>query len=701
MKPLKIIPLLIALAAMLMSTSVLAAGKHALLIAIQDYSKTPFNSLSGPINDLKLTEGVLRKRFGFQDDDFIIIKDAQATHTGIEKAFKALIERVQPDDFVYIYYSGHGSQTADLNSDEPSDKDQTWVSYGARTGRDGIDDYDVLDDEINAWLAKLYDKTKQVVFVSDSCHSATVSRAVERGEVLIRAVKDDKRPHILGKLTYTRLTTPHGIRVGAARDHESAIEKPREDDQYYGLFTWHWVHNLQQAQTVDTWDDVFKRTYAQLTTYRGIAQQPDMQQPQIEGERHRLVLESSFTPLPTTIPVYIPYKGRVKISVGSLAGVTKGSIYRLYKPQHPNLQKLPSLTIDRVTPFVSYGEHEPVGGHSFKTGDLVIEESHVYSLSPIKVYLEADFPNGKDKALLQAIQSAFQPKPDGTLSFPAYMLTDEPSHADLRLYLLRPLLEDGQLVREKPEDALPKSFPGQPPELWVLTPEQLLLYKNLRIRFDEPTKGVKLLQDNLNKLARIRELKALQSPRGSTLPVTVQTFILSPDNSCQKGDNCVWTPESDGSWRWHRKNGPYSLPEMNGRKLNKGDFLTFTLDNKSEQDYYCYLINITPSGAIYSIFPGVWEGMESAHLNAGQKRELVEEVVLPMIEVGEDTIKVITTSKSPIDVSLLVQSPFVHGGLKGNLNPLEQLLVNVVYGQRGSVSTEDKWATEQVTVEVE
>ncbi|OAD20836.1 secreted protein, partial [Candidatus Thiomargarita nelsonii] len=56
MKPLKIIPLLIALAAMLMSTSVLAAGKHALLIAIQDYSKTPFNSLSGPINDLKLTE---------------------------------------------------------------------------------------------------------------------------------------------------------------------------------------------------------------------------------------------------------------------------------------------------------------------------------------------------------------------------------------------------------------------------------------------------------------------------------------------------------------------------------------------------------------------------------------------------------------------------------------------------------------------
>jgi hypothetical protein len=674
---LKILCLLIS---MFIPQPAFTAGKHALLIAIQDYSKTPFNSLKGPVNDVKLTEGVLRERFGFSDNDFIIIKDAQATHTGIEKAFKALIERVQTDDFVYIYYSGHSSQTADLNGDNPSGKDQTWVSYGARTGRDGIDNYDVLDDEINAWLAKLYAKTDHVVFVSESCHSATVSRAV----------------------------TSHGIRVKAARDHEFVIEQLREDNQYYGLFTWHWVRNLQQVQAGDTWNDVFKRTYAQVTASRGITQQP-----QIEGERHRLVLESGFSPLPPRIPVYRIHEEKVKILIGSIAGVTKGSVYRLYKPQHPNPQNLPRLTITWVTPFVSYGE--PDSEDAFQTGDLVIEESHVYSLSPIKVYLEADFPDGKDKALLQAIQSAFQPKHDGTRSFPAYRLTDEPSHADLRLYLLRPKWENGQLIREKLDDALPKSFLDQAPELWILTPKQFLLYKNLRISFDEPTKGVKLLQDNLNKLARIRELKALQSPRGSTLPVTVQTFILTPDQSCQKGGNCVRFPEPYSSWGWYRKNGPYSLQEMNGRKLNKGDLLTFTLHNKSEQDYYCYLINLTPSGAIYSIFPDVWEGMESARLNAGQKRELVEEVVLPMREAGKDTIKVITTSTSPIDVSLIVQSPFVHGGVKGNvslleqspfertdLNFLEQYSVNAVYGWRGDgLIRNDEWATEQVTVEVE
>ena len=106
MKPLKIIHLLIVF--MFIPTSTLAVGKHALLIGIQDYANTPFQSLRGPVNDISLTQGVLRERFGFQDKDFIILLDAKATHTGIETAFATLIKRLKADDFVYIYYSGHG-----------------------------------------------------------------------------------------------------------------------------------------------------------------------------------------------------------------------------------------------------------------------------------------------------------------------------------------------------------------------------------------------------------------------------------------------------------------------------------------------------------------------------------------------------------------------------------------------------------------
>ncbi|TGO02831.1 hypothetical protein PN36_18190 [Candidatus Thiomargarita nelsonii] len=273
---------------LLIPTSTLAAGKHALLIAIQDYSKTTFNSLKGPANDLKLTQGVLRERFGFVEHDFIILKDEKATHTGIEKAFNALKERVKPNDFVYIFYSGHGSQTKDLNGDEPSGYDQTWVSYGARTRSDNKDkdNYDVLDDEIDKWLSNLYQKTKNVIFISDSCHSATVTRGAAATS---RAIKEDKRPHLLGKRLYQPLKTHYGIHVGAARDNESAIEQAQKDGQYYSLFTWYWTQNLQQAQIDETWNDVFKRTYAQVTRERGMAQHP-----QIKGEHRREVLGPGF-----------------------------------------------------------------------------------------------------------------------------------------------------------------------------------------------------------------------------------------------------------------------------------------------------------------------------------------------------------------------------------------------------------------------
>ncbi|MEN8220215.1 MAG: caspase family protein, partial [Pseudomonadota bacterium] len=124
------------------------SSKHALLIGIENYNHPKITNLEGAINDVKLMQGVLRTRFDFQDDDFITLLNEQATHTCIENAFKTLIKRVRSNDFVYIHYAGHGSQTPDLNGDERSGQDQTWVSFGTRQpGRKNEkDNYEVLDD---------------------------------------------------------------------------------------------------------------------------------------------------------------------------------------------------------------------------------------------------------------------------------------------------------------------------------------------------------------------------------------------------------------------------------------------------------------------------------------------------------------------------------------------------------------------------
>ena len=683
MNHLKIKLLLIAIILPFIPTTVIAAGKHALLIGIQDYGDTPFNSLKGPVNDIKLTEDVLRKRFGFSNENFITLLDDKATHTGIEEAFEALIKRVNPDDFVYIHYSGHGSQTADLNGDEK--KDQTWVSYGARTSDEAHkDNYDVLDDEINAWLAHLYDKTDKVVFVSDSCHSATVSR----GFTLNRATDDDDRPHMLGQLAYARPAIERGIRVGAARDYESAVDFRREDGQHYGIFTWHWVQNLQQAQAGDTWNHIYKRTYAQVTAKRGIVQQPQM-----AGERSQQVLGGGFTPQPPTIPVTRINDNWIKMPAGSLSGVTVGSVYRLYKPQHPNPQSLPHLKITQVKPFASYGKPEG----TFQTGDLVVGESHAYHFTPIKVSLEADFPNGKDKPLLQAIRAAFQASAD-SMKLLAYRLIDDPSNAELRLHLLRPKRQNGSPIRRAKNDHLPKYFPNQPPELWVMTPEQRPFYEEfLQMRFANLTRGIELLQNNLTKLARIRELKALQSRRSRRLPVTLQSYLLSSDDSCLSGPDCLELPNNFG---WHRKTGPYTLQEVETHTLKKDEILTFSLHNRSRRrDYYCYIFNISPDGAIASIFPEPEDIKEYARVNARGTLDLIGETGLKAEWVGEETIKFII-SRYPIDVSLLEQDAFEQRG--GNFNPLEMLLfAHTVYGKRGRVSLRnDEWATGSAAFEV-
>jgi len=522
-----------------------------------------------------------------------------------------------------------------------------------------------LDDEINAWMSALYAKTNQIVFVSDSCHSATVSQGAE----LIRAVDGDKRPHILGKRRYTQ-TTYRGIRVGSARDFESAIGKSRTNGQYYGAFTWHWVRNLQQARSGDTWNHIYKRTYTQVTAERGVAQQP-----QIEGQHRQQVLGGRFTPQPPTIPVVKIAPNWIKLSAGSLSGVTEGSVYRLYKPHHPNPQSLPSLTIAQVEPFVSSGK--PTG--TFKTGDLLEEVSHVYHFEPIKVLLEADFPNGKDKPLLQAIQAAFQPHYGGR-NFPAYRLTSDLFQSDLRLDIVRPKH-------------------NQAPELWVLTPDGRLFNPNLKMSFHDTKKGLQLLQDNLNKLARIRELKNLQSHGSRELQVTVQSHLMTPDKSCLSGPDCVQVYNKGA----HHKTGPYTLEEIEKRTLKKGEILTFKLQNQSRRDdYYCYIININPNGAIQSIFPPPDKRKEYALVKAGEtlNTENVGSGFALLAEwAGEESIKFLFSPYS-IDVRLLEQDIFEQRGDK--LNDLERLFFgHTVHGIRGAFSLgNENWATALAAFEV-
>lgn len=671
----------------------LANGQHALLIGIQEYH-TPVNSLKGPKNDLSIMEQVLRERFQFQDNNFIILKNKQATHTAIENAFKQLTERVQANDFVYIYYSGHGSQTKDLNGDELDQLDETWVSYGARSNEDdSIDNYDVLDDEVDAWLTAVYAKTHNVVFVSDSCHSATVSRGQE---IVSRAVTKDEREHPLGRQAYIRPPETVGVRIGAARDLESAIETPiylktQDTEAYYGLFTWHWVQSLQQAREGDAWNDVFKRAFTHVTAGRG-----NVQQPQFWGQRE-LHLGGDFRPLEPTVVITDVDGATITLAAGALSGVTVRSVYRSNNPDNPA-----TLTITEVKPFTSYGKSEGL----LKKGDLMIEETHAYHFAPIRVQVIADFPEQEDAPLLRMLQAALQPSENNAApQFPGYTLAGDNEQADLHLAIVRPKQENGRDIPALNDTVLPQSFPDQPPQVWVLTPEHRLLHENLKIPFTDVARGMTRLQENLNKFARLRDLKTLESS-GKMPQIELDAYQLTREE-CAGQPDCVELPNGKG---WHRKGQPIPLQQLSGETgvlpFNAARF-SFTLHNTSDKDYYCYLLDLMPDGKVSAIFPNPDLEPEAARLAAGASRDFEQTDWFITNQPGEETLKFIVTSQV-LDVSLFEREAFLRGedvperGQDNPLNPLERLLQHALSGERGSEHEQaDEWATEQVNFKVQ
>mgnify|MGYP001764312284 CR=1 FL=1 len=164
--------------------------KLALLVGINDY---PYIAkLKGAVNDVENMRQLLVERFGFPDDGehMLVLTDEQAKRDAILHGLKEhLIAKATPDSVVVFHYSGHGSKIVDISGDEIDTWDETIVAYDS--GRqDPHPNRDIIDDELLDLLNQLTEKTPNVTFIFDSCHSGTVTR----GSGLDRQIERDERP---------------------------------------------------------------------------------------------------------------------------------------------------------------------------------------------------------------------------------------------------------------------------------------------------------------------------------------------------------------------------------------------------------------------------------------------------------------------------------------------------------------------------
>ncbi len=86
-----------------------------------------------------------------------------STRDRVISEIQHLSGKTKAGDFVWITYSGHGSQIPDLDSDEGDDLDETWCLHDAQ----------LLDDEIYRLLCS-FGEGVRICLLTDSCHNQTI-----------------------------------------------------------------------------------------------------------------------------------------------------------------------------------------------------------------------------------------------------------------------------------------------------------------------------------------------------------------------------------------------------------------------------------------------------------------------------------------------------------------------------------------------
>ena len=113
-----------------------------------------------------------------------ILLTAKATTKNLIKEMRKAAKKLSAGDSFLLTYSGHGGMVPDINGDEPDGVDETWCLY----------DRQFIDDELFALYTE-FRAGVQILVLSDSCHSGTVTRSMPRAAP---ALTDSENKAIFG-----------------------------------------------------------------------------------------------------------------------------------------------------------------------------------------------------------------------------------------------------------------------------------------------------------------------------------------------------------------------------------------------------------------------------------------------------------------------------------------------------------------------
>lgn len=221
---------------------------YALSVGLNKVDPNHYAGWSGPLNacenDARNMSAMLTQR-GYTAQTLLT---RNATSHNFFAALGELARVAKAGDIVCVTNSSHGGQVPDYDGDESDGHDETVCMY----------DREILDDELAAAWATFAPGVR-VLWVSDSCHSGTMVRAIGQSAVLVQDGSRALPPEVAAttaavhEATYRAVSAAvanrppidaHVLAFGACADNQTAM-----DGAQNGAFTGALLQTLRDYPT--------------------------------------------------------------------------------------------------------------------------------------------------------------------------------------------------------------------------------------------------------------------------------------------------------------------------------------------------------------------------------------------------------------------------------------------------------------------
>ncbi|MEG4010312.1 caspase family protein [Microcoleus sp. Pol11C1] len=333
---------------------------HALLIGINYYKPNRlYPNLKGCVRDINLVDDYLRRTLQIpaerickltspdrEDSTLSEVRagnepDVLPTYENIVNAFKEITEKAQPQELVYIHYSGHGGRAttiySELKGDGQKDEGIVPMDIGEQEGR-----Y-LRDIELATLLKRMTDKGLRVTVVLDSCHSGGATR----GDCAIRgSQEEDTAPRPQDSLVASRQElfdnwrslvegsnpttlipeSENYVVLVACRPTEYAMEYAVNGKERHGALTYWMIDTLNAIPGTLTYKTLHDRVSAKIQSkFRD-------QLPMLLGEGNLSVFGSDLIANQYTVVVIEvdASQKQVKLNAGLANGLSSGTRFAIY-----------------------------------------------------------------------------------------------------------------------------------------------------------------------------------------------------------------------------------------------------------------------------------------------------------------------------------------------------------------------------------